>query len=319
MNDASRDPATPPRENDPSIASGDQHPVAEISSRTPSRPRPTPTVNAPSHANLHPLRILRSVLGDLVRHRELIWILFQRDLKAQFRQSLFGYGWLLLPPLLTTVVWVFLNRQQIVSVPDTGMPYPVFVLVGTIVWQSLVRLLQMPLIAFDAGRSVFTRMKVPVEVFLAAGSLRAIFDFAVYAAILIPVFLYYGVAIAATAPAFVIVVAALITLGTAIGLALVPIGGLYSDIKHAVPIVMGPLLYLAPVIYPPPSSGLASHIIRYNPATPILMAARHTLIEGRLNDLPAVLLVMAISVVVLMIGLVALRIVTPHLIVRLGT
>lgn len=276
-------------------------------------------MNAPSHANLNPLAILRSVLADLIRHRELIWILFQRDLKAQFRQSLFGYGWLLLPPLLTTVVWVFLNRQAIVSVPDTGMPYPVFVLVGTVIWQSLVRMLQMPLIAFDAGRSVFTRMKVPVEVFLAAGSLRAIFDFAVYAAVMVPVFLYYGVAIAPTAPAFLLVVIALIALGTAIGLALVPVGGLYSDIKHAIPIVMGPLLYLAPVIYPPPDSGLASQIIRYNPATPILMAARRTLIEGRLDDLPSLILVTVISLVVLMIGLVALRIVTPHLIVRLGT
>lgn len=258
------------------------------------------------------------ILSDLFRYRELVWLLFLRDLKAQFRQSLLGYAWLLLPPVLTTLVWVFLTRQEVVSFATPGMPYPVFVVVGTVVWQTFVRLIQMPLLTFDAGKTVFTKLRVPPEVFVAAGVLRAMFDSALYCALLIPVMWSFGVRPSAAAPLFALVMLSLVAFGTALGLMMIPLGSLYSDFKHGLPVLMGLLLYLAPVVYAPPAAGIASTVMRWNPMTPILMGARGVLVTGSLQHLGAILGILIASLFVALGCLAALRVVMPHLVARMG-
>ena len=99
-----------------------------------------------------PAELLIEVFTEIIAFRGLIWILFVRDLKAQFRQSYFGYIWLFLPPVMTTAVWLFLNSQKVIEVADTGIPYPLFVILGSVVWQTFVKLIQAPMSAFEQGR-----------------------------------------------------------------------------------------------------------------------------------------------------------------------
>ena len=52
----------------------------------------------------HPGRLLREIADDLWRSRELVLILFVRDLRAHYRQSLLGYAWIFFMPLATSAV-----------------------------------------------------------------------------------------------------------------------------------------------------------------------------------------------------------------------
>ncbi len=61
-----------------------------------------------------PSTLIKQTFNYLYGARELIWVLFKRDLKAQYRQSLLGFIWLFLPPVLTTAVWLFLNGQKVI-------------------------------------------------------------------------------------------------------------------------------------------------------------------------------------------------------------
>jgi len=275
-------------------------------------------VYSPESPLANPGKLIGEVFGDLWRCRELVWILFQRDLKAQFRQSYLGYVWLFLPPVMTTLVWLFLNSQRVISVGETGIPYPVFVIVGSVVWQTFVKLLQSPLAAFNAGKPVFMKLKVPPEAFIAAGTARAVFEFAIYSIVLIPVFAVFQILPPWTVLLVPVAVLALFTIGTALGLMLVPFGSLYTDIQQAIPIVMGFLMYMAPVVYPPPESGLASVAIRYNPLTPILMSTRDFLTTGSLEYLPQILLIIAVTLPIIFLATIVIRIVMPHLIARMG-
>ena len=275
-------------------------------------------VYSPESPLSDPAKLARDVVSDLYVYRELIWILFTRDLKAQFRQSYLGYVWLFLPPVMTTAVWIFLNSQKIVVVSDTGIPYPIFVIIGSVVWQTFVKLVQCPLTAFTAGKPVFMKLKVPPEAFIASGTVRAAFDFSIYAVVLIPVFLVFKIVPTWSILLLPVALMALFTLGTAIGLLLVPIGSLYSDVQQSVPIVLGFLMYMAPVVYPPPQSGFASYVISWNPMTPILMSARDLLTTGSTEYLLPTLMIIPVSCVVVFICLVSLRVVMPHLVARMG-
>lgn len=266
----------------------------------------------------HPGKLVREVIGDLYRCRELIWILFQRDLKAQFRQSLLGYVWLFLPPVMTTAVWLFLNSQKVISVESPNMPYPLFVMIGSVVWQTFVKLLASPLQAFNAGKPVFMKLKVPPEAFIAAGTARAFFEFLVYALVLVPAFFVFQITPSWTIALLPLFLLALFTLGTALGLLLIPIGSLYGDIAQAIPILMGFLMYMAPVVYPPPKSGLAAAIIEWNPMTPLLMGTRDALTAGATENLLPALVILIVSSLVVFTSLIGVRVVMPHLVARMG-
>lgn len=276
-------------------------------------------VYSPESPLRQPGKLLADIVRDVWRSRELIWVLFTRDLKAQFRLSYFGYVWLFLPPLLTTAVWIFLNSQKVVTIQDTGMPYPVFVLLGTVYWQGFVRAIQSPIKSFVAGAPVFMKLKVAPEAFVAAGMLRAFLDFSLNALMLVPVLIAFSMAPAPSAYLILPLAAvAMLLLATAIGLLLTPLGGLYKDVEQVLTVFLGFLMYLAPVVFPPPSAGWAGRVMAWNPMTPILMSARDSLVGKESDYFTSMVLLMPVTAVAIICAFMILRVSMPHIVARLG-
>jgi len=250
--------------------------------------------------------------------RELTWILFQRDLRAKYRESYLGYLWLIAPPLTTMLVWVFLNAQRIVRV-ETEIPYPLFVLIGTTVWSSFVGSLMSPLASFRGGAPVFMKLKVAPEAFVLSGFYGSVFDLLIRLLLLIPVFLIFKYTPPVTALLFPLAVVMLLTMALAAGLFLIPIGGFYSDVANAVSTFIGLLMFTVPVVYPiPEGDGLLATVMRYNPLTPGVSLCRETLTSGDLTFLPAALAWFAAALLVSFFAILILRIALPHLVERMG-
>src|SRR5574342_445426 len=74
--------------------------------------------------------MLRSVSSS----RELVWQLFKRDFVSNYKQSLLGVAWLFISPVVAIVSWVFLNAAGVLKPGETGVPYPVYVLLGSTIW-----------------------------------------------------------------------------------------------------------------------------------------------------------------------------------------
>ena len=275
-------------------------------------------VYSPESPLSNPGKLIREVFSDIFRYRELVGILFMRDLKAQFRQSYLGYLWLVAPPLMTTGVWLFLNRSQVVSVTNAGMPYALFVMIGSIFWQSFSRGVQAPLAAFNAGKPVFMKLKVPPEAFVAAGAARVAFDFLISLVLLIPLFIYYQVTPALTIVLLPVVMLATYLMSTAIGMLLVPVGALYQDVRRAAEMLLRFAMFFTPVVYTVPDAGVLRTVMLINPFTFILDCARGWMIKGTADEWVGMLIVMVASFIVLLIGMVILRVVMPHLVSRMG-
>ena len=72
-------------------------------------------------------------LGDLWAYRELLYFLTWRDVKVRYKQTLMGVAWVVMQPLLTTLVFtLFLGR--VARVPSDDIPYPLFVFAGLLPW-----------------------------------------------------------------------------------------------------------------------------------------------------------------------------------------
>jgi lipopolysaccharide transport system permease protein len=134
------------------------------------------TVYTPESPLKNPARLLREMFRDLLASRELAWRLFVRDTSAQYRQSILGYAWAFIPPLVASLPFVFLNSQGVVAIKGTSIPYPAFAMIGTIIWQVFVDALTVPLKTVTAAKSMLVRINFPREAILLAGLGQVIFN-----------------------------------------------------------------------------------------------------------------------------------------------
>jgi lipopolysaccharide transport system permease protein len=114
----------------------------------------------------HPGVLARLMVSDLVNSRELAWRLFVRDISAQYRQSVLGYIWVFIPPLVASLPFIYLNSQGVVRFGHTPIPYAAYAGIGAIIWQTFVDALNAPLKAVVAAKPVLTRVNLPREAIL---------------------------------------------------------------------------------------------------------------------------------------------------------
>ncbi|MDQ3814335.1 MAG: ABC transporter permease [Armatimonadota bacterium] len=258
-----------------------------------------------------------NIWSDLRVSPPIAWRLFLHNLRATYRQSWLGYCWLLLPPLATTATWVYLHTANIFNVGPTNVPYPVYVLTGTLLWQVFAEALHAPLQQLSAARNILTKSRMPHEALLLAGLVEVLFNFAVRLVVLLPVLIWFKVHWSWTVLLAPFGVMSLLLLGFTIGLLLTPVGLLYQDVSRGLSLLVGFWFFLTPVIYPPPVGRPASLLGTLNPVTPLLMTTRQWLTLGTLAPAPGFILIFGLSLFWLIIAWVCYRLARPHLVARL--
>src|SRR6185312_7398563 len=119
--------------------------------------------------------LMRDMARDLRLSFALGWQLAGRDLKAQYRQSLLGYLWALLPPLLIAASFVALKKSGVVSARAVSVPYGAYVVTGTLLWQIFADAVAAPLRLVIASREMLIRVNFPREAIVLAGMLTTLF------------------------------------------------------------------------------------------------------------------------------------------------
>ena len=276
------------------------------------------TVYSPESALADPRRLIKEMYQELRDSRELAGALFKRDMKAQVRQSILGYAWLFFPPIATTLVWFFLNSSGVVKVADTGMPYPAFVMIGTLLWQAFLESLTKPITSLNGAKTMLIKLNFPRIAPVLAGVGQTTVTAAIRLILLIPIFVFAGVEASWTIVFFPFAYLSMVLLGVAIGSFLTPIGLLYTDIARAIGLFGQFAMYATPVVYPVATSGLLGDVNKFNPATYLIEIGRATLVGGSFQHLSIALIISGCAFVLLLIGLAIFHITVPRIIERMG-
>jgi lipopolysaccharide transport system permease protein len=240
-------------------------------------------VYSPDSALKSPQLMIYKMWCDLLASRELAWRFAIRDIRAQYRQTALGFLWVFMLPLANTAVWLFFQRSGIVSIQETVLPYPVYVLTGTILWAIFMDAVNSPLQQTSAAKPMLAKINFPRESLILSGLIQTFFNAFIKIAVLLVALILLGVMPGWQLIFFPFAVFSLILAGTTLGLAITPIGMLYTDIGKGLPLLMQFLMYTTPVVFPMPTSGLAATVIQFNPLTPLLLTARD-LITGYTPD-----------------------------------
>lgn len=266
-----------------------------------------------------PGRLVREMIRDLFASRELAWRLFARNMTTQYRQTALGYFWAIGPPLMTSGLFILLNSANLLRAGETGMPYPVFVVVGTVAFGLFLDALNMPLNVIGGARGILPKINFPREALVLAGLGQTLVNFAVKATLVVAILVTFGVPVPPTALLVVVPLTGLLVMGLAIGILLVPIGALFQDVVHALGVVATGLVFLTPAAYTPPRVGLLGFITSWNPLTPLIMTARDVLVHGSSAQMSTTLILVAASIAALLLSWVVFRLAMPILIERMGS
>jgi homopolymeric O-antigen transport system permease protein len=241
---------------------------------------PTTRVYTPDSPLRSPGAFLGGVARDVRAARILAWRLFVRDTSAQYRQTAFGYLWAALPAVFTALVWFALQAVGVINVKTGSVPYIAYVLTGTIFWQTFIDALNAPLKQLTQNLSMLSRVNFPTEALIGAGVAQVLFSFLIRAVVLAVVLAATSAPVKWTAPAALLPGFALIAFGTVLGILLLPLGMLYQDIQQGLMVVVAPLMFLTPVLYPASSAGQLEMVIHVNPLTAPFEVLREFLFGG---------------------------------------
>jgi lipopolysaccharide transport system permease protein len=250
----------------------------------------------------------------------LAWRLCARNITTQYRQTALGYFWAIGPPLMTSVLFILLNSSNLLRAGETSVPYPVFVIVGTVAFSLFLDALNMPLNVIVAARGMLPKINFPHEALLLAGVAQILVNFAVKATLVVAVLVMFRIPVRPTAVlAASIPLTGLLVMGIAVGVLLVPIGALFQDVVHALGVVASGLVFLTPAAYTTTRVGLLGVITSWNPMTPLITTARDLLVRGSSPQMSTTLILVAASIAALLLSWVVFRLAMPILIERMGS
>lgn len=277
------------------------------------------TIYTPISQLSSPLKMLDDMLRDLSASRELAWRLTVRDLSAQYRQTFLGFLWAIILPLANTLVWIFLSQSGVVNISETLLPYPVHVFTGTMLWAILMDAVNAPLQIVTASKSMLAKINFPREALVIAGVYQTTVNAAIKVTLLLIALIAMGIYPTWSILLFPIGLFSLILVGTVIGLAITPIGLLYTDVNRAIPLLMQFFMYITPVVFAMPKEGFSATLFQINPLTPLILTTRDWLTGLPPMYLGYFIIVNISAVILLSISWIVFRLAMPILIERMGS
>jgi lipopolysaccharide transport system permease protein len=266
-----------------------------------------------------PAQLARDMLHDLGASRELAWRLFVRNVSARYRQTFLGYTWAVLPPLLTTLVFVCLHQAGFFSVEKTSVPYGLFVLSGMTFWQLFADALQAPMRMVSQSAPMLTKVRFPREALILAAAGEVLFAFAIRFALLIAAMVWFKQPIGASFVLLPLGILALTMLGMTLGLWITPLATLYQDVSQGLPFFVSMWMFVTPVLYPARGAGSSSALwMSINPMTPLLDTTRAWLFASPVEWLNEFSWILGLALLAWIAGWLLFRLAFPILIERMN-
>jgi lipopolysaccharide transport system permease protein len=223
---------------------------------------------------------MREAVVEQIDYRELLMQMTRRDLLLRYKQSVMGFGWAILMPLVNTAVFsvVFMRVAPL----DVGMPYPLFAFCGLVVWNFFAASLRFSVTSLTSNPNLVTKVFFPREIFPFSAVIVAFVDFAVASLVLVGLMFYYRVGPGAAVVYLPFVILAHVCFTVAIALLLAMGNLFYRDVKYLFEVVITVWMFVTSVVYPIGRvGGRLGILLSLNPMTPLLDGYRRVLLDGR--------------------------------------
>jgi lipopolysaccharide transport system permease protein len=199
---------------------------------------------------IEPSKGWRSVdTRELWAFRGLLWVLAARDVKVRYKQTVLGFVWAIIQPLMMMVVFSVLFGR-LAKMPSDGYPYPIFVYAGLLPWTFFASAVSTSANSLVGSAQLISKVYFPRLIIPMASVGSSLVDFAIASGVLFLLMAYYGFGLTINLLMLPFLVASLILVALGIGTCLSGLTVAYRDFRYVIPFMVQFWLFATPVIYP---------------------------------------------------------------------
>jgi lipopolysaccharide transport system permease protein len=241
-----------------------------------------------------------------------------RDFKAKYKTSYIGYVWEVVPSITTAMVWIFLRGSGAVSLEETPIPFPAFVIIGTIMWSVITESISKPMEMFMKNSAIITKINIPKEGLLLMGFFNILINQAIKMILVVFVLFFFGLMPSLSLLYFIPLFLSTVVLFMSIGVLLMPLEYMLPDIARIKNYGLMVLLYLSPVVYMNPKEGLLATVMRWNPLSYVMDGMRNSLTGLPVDNGLFFAIYTAVAVGLFLLATILYRVMSPIIIQRIS-
>jgi lipopolysaccharide transport system permease protein len=187
-------------------------------------------------------------LNEIRQYRDLFFFLVWRDIKVLYAQTILGFSWAVLQPLIQIALYSIVFGR-VAQISTEGYPYTVFSTVALIPWTYIAQAMTSSSESLVQGQAMLGKVYFPRLFFPLTSVVSKLLDFAISLMVLIAVMVYYRIYPSWNLLYLPIFFLLMVSIPAGIGLLLSSLAVRYRDVKHAMPFVVRMLIYTAPIVY----------------------------------------------------------------------
>lgn len=200
---------------------------------------------------IKPQKKLSLGLPELWEYRELFYFFTLRDIKVKYKQTVLGFLWAVLQPLVMALLFSFFLGKAISNYTELPLPYDVFALSGLVLWGIFSSGINNAGNSMVSNANIIKKIYFPRLIIPISSVLVGLFDFLMAFVVFIIYCLLHHVSISLSALwcfPLGVTLACMATFGS--GTLLAALNVKYRDFRYIIPFLIQFLLFVTPVIYP---------------------------------------------------------------------
>ena len=248
-------------------------------------------------------------LKELLQYKDLITMFVKRDFKTLYKQTILGPLWIIINPLLTTIMYTIVFGN-IANISTDGMPQILFYMLGTTVWTYFSTSLTKTSTTFTANSAIFGKVYFPRLVTPISTVVSGVINFTVQFVMFLCFAIYYYVIGAPIQPNMYILITPLLLvqlacLSLGFGVIISSLTTKYRDLAVLVTFGVQLWMYATPVVYPASQiGGRLKTLMMLNPVSPIVESFRYAFLGSGFIPWNFLGISVVTTLVVLFIGVV---------------
>lgn len=249
-------------------------------------------------------------LKELWRYRDLITLFTKRDFILIYKQTVLGPAWIILQPLMTTLIYSMVFGG-IAGISTDGAPQLLFYMGGSAVWGFFSSCLNKTATTFTSNAAVYGKVYFPRLVTPISNVLSAAINFGVQLAMFLVFWVYYVVTGQVSPNYWGIVLLPLVLLylgllSLGLGIIISSMTTKYRDLTLLVGFGVSLWMYITPVVYPISTmgDGLLRTLVMLNPVTCAVEAFRWMFLGTGVMDPVNWVVSTATMLIVLLVGII---------------
>jgi len=223
--------------------------------------------------------MIRTILRDIWKSRELFIQLTQRDLKLRYRQAVMGFAWALFMPVLTISAGIVLRTAVSSGGGDMAAPSLGGIAIKSWAWAFFAGAMNFATVSLLTNASLVTKIYFPREVLPLASIVAQGVDSLIGFTTLMLVGYWMGFHWSLQLLWVPLLIMLLLLLTTGLAFLFACANLFFRDVKYILQVLLTFGIFFTPVFMEPAMYKKYAPIMMLNPLSPILEGLRLTMVE----------------------------------------